>query len=311
MVIFTCLFFQLNCMGFKKWLLIALIALNVSLIPGSLIAGAQFLPLPEDKYTNFFPNVKGDTALAKTSFLAKKIVNGVRIAIGAVAVLLIITAALQVVVGQGKEESYDKAKTIIIYSVIGLAIIAISGDLSKIVDLTGGGLLGNKEVVLSRVRLFDNSIRIIITFFKYFIGAIAIFMLVRSGFRMVALGHNEEELGNDKKNIAWISIGLVALVFMDNFVKNVFYKIDNPFETPTLDVGQGIKEIVSFTNLVVGFVGPIAILSLVAGGVMYVASGGNDDTQGKAKKLMATSLVGIIIIYGAFGIVSTIISGAF
>jgi hypothetical protein len=272
---------------------------------------AQFLPLPEDKYTDVFVGAAGDTARAKTGFLVSKIINYARYIMAAVAVLLGIIYALQMVLSRGADESYDKAKRGLLYCVIGLVIVALSSDFAKILDLTGGGLLGGPDVVLNRTRVFDDAIRILITFIKYIIGAVAVLMLIKSAAKLIIMGGNDEETGKEKKNIGYISIGLVLLIFVDSLIRKVFYKMDNPYENATIDVAQGVKEVIGFTNLLVTFVGGFAILMLVIGAVMYVGSFGNDETQTKAKKLMITSLIGIVVIYGIFGFVSTIIAGKF
>jgi hypothetical protein len=62
---------------------------------------------------------------------------------------------------------------------------------------------------------------------------------------------------------------------------------------------------------VVSIVGPVAIISLVIGGVMYMTAAGKEETMEKAKRLIIASIVGIIIIYGAFAIISTFIAGNF
>ena len=53
------------------------------------------------------------------------------------------------------------------------------------------------------------------------------------------------------------------------------------------------------------------MLGIVAGGLMYAMAGGDEEKSGKAKKILVNSIIGAIIIYGAFALVSTIISGVF
>ncbi len=297
-------------MFIRKFTVFALIVLNLTLLPATLV-NAQFLPLPEDEYTDTFIGGEGESAVAKTEYLASRVINAARILVSAIAVLLGIIAAIQMLSAQGQEENYDKAKKNLLYALIGFAIVAVSADMAKIVDLSGGGLLGGNDQIINRTRIFDNNIRILITFLKYIIGSVAILMLVRSGLRMSMQGANEEEVSKDKKTIFYITFGLFLLVFVDSLIGNVFYKIDNPLANPEIDVAQGVKEIMGFTNILVTFVGPIAVLMLVVGGLMYVMNFGNEETQTKAKKLIYTSLGGIILIYGAFGLVTTFVMGKF
>lgn len=301
----------------------SLIALNLAFIPFTFDSvSAQFIqinpeqqrrsiiPLPTDAYSDNFIVAEGDNALEQTANLSMRIIGAGRLLIAGIAILLGLTGIVQMVVAQDKEESVTKAKRIVLYSVIGIAMIALSSDLGKILDFSGGGLLGTRAEVSSRLMLFDDTVRIVITFLKYLIGAVAILMLTITGLQLITLGENEEEAGKAKKNIVYILGGLFALIFVDNIINNVFYNIDRPGDDLTINLGQGVREIVGFTNFMVSWIGPIAVITLVAGGLMYVGSFGNEETQSKAKKMMITSLVGIVAIYGAFGLVSTIISGS-
>lgn len=294
----------------KKLIVGTLLALNLSLVSGN-VAAAQFIPLPEDEYSDTFVDAQGDSALEKTAYITSKVITAARYLIAAIVILLGIVAAIQMIGSNGNEEGYEKGKKSLVWSVVGLVIIALSADLAQIIELTNGGLLGPDAELLSRTRLFDGSVRIVITFIKYIIGAVGVLMLVRSGLRMATLGSNEEEVTKDRKNILYVSVGLIALIFVDTLVRRVLYKIDNPLENPTIDYTQGIREIAGFANLLVSFVGPLAVTMLVIAGIMYLANFGNEETQTKAKKMIIASLIGIIMIYGAFGVVSTIIIGRF
>lgn len=303
--------------------LLSLVILNLSFLPFTIeTASAQLfqvnpeqqprsiIPLPTEAYSDSFIVAEGRTALEQTANLSARIIGAGRLLIAGVAILLGLTGIIQLIIAQDKEESLTRAKRIILYSVIGIVLIALSNDLGQILDFRGGGLLGDRGEVTSRLRLFDDTVRIVITFLKYLIGAVAILMLTITGLQLITEGDNEEEASKAKKNIAYIAGGLFALLFVDNIIRNVFYNIDRPGSDLSIDLGQGIREIVGFTNFIVSWIGPIAIITLVAGGLMYVGSFGNEETQSKAKKMMITSLIGIVMIYGAFGLVSTIISGS-
>ena len=296
--------------------MVALLALNLALLPEVLgidlaVIDAQFLPIDDDNYTDVFVGTEGDTALEKTKSLTFRLLRVLQYIVAAIVVLLGIVGAVQMISSDGNEENYEKAKKSITFSIVGLAIIALSGEISKILDLSGGGILGGEAEVLKRAQVFDDTVRVLITFVKYVIGAVAVLVLARSGIHMATVGGNEEAVANDKKSIMGVSIGLVALVFIDSLIRKVFFVSDNPFEGPRPDIPQGIREIAGFTNLIVTFAAPIAILTMLGGAVMYAISAGNDETQEKAKKMMIASLIGIIMIYGAFGLVSTFIAGRF
>ncbi len=236
----------------------------------------------------------------------------VRLAIATVALLMGTIGVARMVTSRGEQDEYDKGIMTLIYGVAGIFLIALSGDIAAILSPYNGGLLGADLEVRARTLIFDNGVRTVITFIKYFAGTVAVAMLVRIGFRMVAFGGNDDDLGQDKKNIGFIALGLILLIFGDSLIRNIFYKVDSPLAAkPTIDISGAMLELISFTNLIVKLVGPIAVITLVAGGLMYVLSGVNEELKDQGVKMIKVSLIGIILLYSAFGIVNTAIIGRF
>ncbi len=269
-----------------------------------------FFNLPEESFEKTFIQAKGDNAYEKIDSTVNIVLTPVRFLIGFVAVIYLMVAALKLVASRGEEEAaYEGFKQSLNYSLIGFAIIALAGELSNILSLSGGGLMGSKTELAKRFGIFDTNVGIIITFLKYIIGAVAVLFIAKSGAHMVLAGASEDEISEDKNTILYTSVALVLLIFSNTLVTKVLYKMENPFDNPSIDLGQGVAEAVGMINLIVSFVGPIAMLSLVAAGVMYSLSAANEELRERANKMVKLSLFAIILIYGAFAIVSTVISG--
>jgi cytochrome bd-type quinol oxidase subunit 2 len=78
-----------------------------------------------------------------------------------------------------------------------------------------------------------------------------------------------------------------------------------------INYAQGIGEIIGFTNFLVTIITPIAVLVIVAAGIMYMTAGTNAENQEKAKRMATLALVSLVLVYGAFAVISTVISGQF
>ena len=298
---------------------------------GEAADNKPLLPLPGSGTYTGIATVAGETAEEKFYNLVKNVIANVRYIIGAVAIAFIIYAGIRMVIAQGKEEEYGKQRMNILWAIIGLALIGMSGELIRIFNVycgangkdiadnpcVQGGFLKDPNAILRAATLFDQRTQFLITFIKYFIGSIAIFFVVRSGLRLITIGSNEENVGKDKKNLLYGLIGLGLIIMSDTVINKVFYQVDlSKYPTvggaaPSFDPGRGVKEVVGFTNILVSIVGPMAVLALLAGGVMYITSGGNEEKQGKAKRVIMATIIGILIIYGAFAIVSTFVGGQF
>ena len=302
-------------------LLLVIVALSVINMDLSFIGLEQlsafannrkgFMNLPDDVYSNNFVTTEGRDFVQRTGFVSGTIMTLIKMIIGAIATLFAIVAAIKVIVNREDDTALEEAKKTFLYSIMGFTFILMSDELGKILSLSNGGLFGDKQDVINRVRLFDNQIAIIVTLLKYVSGSVAVFFMTKSGMRLIAGNQNDVNVSKDKQKLAISSVGLVALVMSNNLISNVLYNIDNPFSNPTIDPGQGVAEIIGFTNFIVSFISPILILTLVAGGVMVAGSGFSEDANEKGKKIIKLSLAGIGLVYGSFAIVSTIISGSF
>lgn len=63
-------------------------------------------------------------------------------------------------------------------------------------------------------------------------------------------------------------------------------------------------------NFFLGFLGFISILMVIYAGILYVTSAGNDESVGKAKKILLYAVIGIIVIFLSFALVNTILGAA-
>lgn len=104
-----------------------------------------------------------------------------------------------------------------------------------------------------------------------------------------------------------------ALLLMSAFPVASATAILNPTDNPEVVSGatggqsslRGL--ILTIVNYFLGFLGLLAVIMVIYGGVTYVSSAGNDEAVGKAKKIIMYALVGIVIILLSFVIVRAIL----
>ena len=64
-------------------------------------------------------------------------------------------------------------------------------------------------------------------------------------------------------------------------------------------------------NIVLGFLGVIAVLIILLGGFKWMTAAGNEDKVSEAKKLIGAGVIGLVIILMAFGIAQFVISALY
>lgn len=65
--------------------------------------------------------------------------------------------------------------------------------------------------------------------------------------------------------------------------------------------------VLRMVNYFLTFLGVIAVIMIIYGGVTYVTAAGKDEAVGNAKKIIMYALIGIIIVLLSFALVNTIL----
>lgn len=71
------------------------------------------------------------------------------------------------------------------------------------------------------------------------------------------------------------------------------------------DVRSTIGKVI---NVVLGILGIVAVVIIVAGGFTWMTAAGNEDKVGTAKKMISQGVIGLVIVFAAWGIASFVIS---
>ena len=75
--------------------------------------------------------------------------------------------------------------------------------------------------------------------------------------------------------------------------------------------GLGVKDpreiAAKVINVILGFLGIIAVVLILIGGFMWMTAAGNDDKVATAKKVMTAGIIGLVIVLAAFGIAKFVI----
>lgn len=297
------------------WLLGAVLAAaTLSLLISPESQAASFLPLPETDELDV-PAPEGETAFEKLENLLGPLGRNLRIIIGAIALLFIVISGFVMVVAGENEETVKTQRKAMTWAIVGLLMISIAGPIAEVFDYREGNFIADPEGLVERAQLFDNTTQVIITFLKYLLGGLAVLMFIRAGAVMIMSGHTEEDITREKKNLILGAGGLLMVMLSDLVVRRVFYVTsfeEDAGETVVrLNQSEFLSQVVAITNVLVSFVGPVMMLGIVVGGILYISAGGNEERTNLAKKILINSVIGVIIIYGAFAVVSTVISGVF
>ncbi|OGY44694.1 MAG: hypothetical protein A3J62_01155 [Candidatus Buchananbacteria bacterium RIFCSPHIGHO2_02_FULL_38_8] len=73
----------------------------------------------------------------------------------------------------------------------------------------------------------------------------------------------------------------------------------------TKDIREGVMSVV---NVLLGFLGIVAIIIILWGGFRWMTAGGNEEKVGEAKKIITAGIIGLVIIFIAYALAAFIIT---
>lgn len=65
---------------------------------------------------------------------------------------------------------------------------------------------------------------------------------------------------------------------------------------------------VAIINIILGFLGLLAVVIILIGGFKWMTAGGNEDNVSSAQKIIVSGVIGLVIIFAAWGIATYVIS---
>jgi len=113
----------------------------------------------------------------------------------------------------------------------------------------------------------------------------------------------------DSCTVLWSFIGGLIIMLADSLVR-VVYTV-NYVPEPGTDIvtaasaTSGINTLAEIIQLILAFLGPLAILFTIYAGFLYMTAFQDEEKTGKAKQMIIGGITGIVVIYSAYAIVST------
>ena len=281
-----------------------------------------FMLLRGDGKIDLLSNPEAVLASAEiVGFTFRSAAHFVQYILGAIALVMIGVSAFKMVGSVGDEEAVTSARRSIAWSAIGLMIVGgsalfIDNVFAPVgsVEAIAKGLDPAKEQDFI-LELGRSNARILalnyVKYFQTFIGAVAIFMLFLSGFKMIAAAGNEDIVTKQRKMITWVFLGLTVILIAEVFVNIFFPEVNNEilFSSSTA-ITSFSMQMGGFSNFLLTFLGGISVLALIVGAVYLTSAATNPEQAEKGKKIILAAAIGIIVAISSFALVNTVLSGS-
>lgn len=232
------------------------------------------------------------------------VIDFVKYLLGALTVIFLIVAGIKLINAGGKvDEVSEKTKTNIKYIIFGLILVIIADELvTRVFFGDYGECIASSANAEACAKVGGSLFKGLYSFILAITASIALFVIILSAFRLITSYGEEETINKQKKRITISVIALLIAGTAEFIVKGIIFREGG---TKPIDIAEAQRFVYNFTNFIAAFIGAGAFAMLFYGGYMYAASFGNEEQTGKAKKIIISAIVGIIIALAAFAIVST------
>lgn len=142
----------------------------------------------------------------------------------------------------------------------------------------------------------------IIDILKYVVGILATITIIISIIQLITAGSDksEEEYKKVKDHLLYAVIGVISIIAIDFFFKNVFVIGTDNFLESTRTAQQfaiaGSGEIRGIYTFIQTAIASIAILMLVIAGFRLVANAGDEEAVAKLKRQIMYGVMGLILV---------------
>ena len=152
----------------------------------------------------------------------------------------------------------------------------------------------------------DKLLAAVATTVQGIVSALAVLMIVIAGILYMTSAGDQGRVETAKKAVTAALIGLALALAAPALLKEIYDVLGaSGGPTPNRTLSQIIVETIKVLS---GFVGSIAVLMLLVGGIMYITSAGDSTKSDTAKNIIQYAIVGLVVALISLIVVTQVIN---
>ncbi len=228
-----------------------------------------------------------------------ELIKKVNRALGTIAILYLFILGVKFIMARGDSERLSELKGQFAWIILGLGVISVAEFMGyKVFDSSKDILEG------TAARNFEAKLIDVVRFVEYIAGGLMLINALISGYTLIMGGEEDETISREKQFLKSFLMGTAFILMAEVIVRALSFRSGDIHESSQIIV----QEVAGLVNFALSFIGIVATAMLVLSGLYYVISFGDDDQMGRAKKMIMASIVGIIIAFSAYTIVTFLIT---
>ncbi|MBT3349013.1 hypothetical protein HN954_03245 [bacterium] len=282
-------------------------------------AATKYLPLTTRNYDsiytdknlimqaggNFSGGGKDSTSWFREMFSWKngQLLRTINRILGGIGIIYFLILGLKFIFSQGSDEKISNYKEQFGWIVVGLVVISLAEFIGfQVLDPTQRDIIsgtGNN----SATQNFYEKTKQVVRFFEYIVGGFMLINGLMSGYNLIMHGPKEESVSQEKKFLQSFLVGSIFILMAEVFVR-IFSLQDGLTNARYL----AITEIAGLVNYMLSFIAIIATIMLIFSSLYYIISFGDEEQMGRAKRILYSNILGVVIAFSAYTIARFLIN---
>lgn len=171
-------------------------------------------------------------------------------------------------------------------------------------DVTPGNKQFKNPIAADSV---DSALKKVLEAIQGIVATLAVLMIVVGGVLYITSAGDSGRINMAKAAVTSAIIGLALALAAPSFLKEI-YNVLGKTDQPSAVSGPTLSEIaLNALKTLSSFVGILAVIMLVVGGIMYITSAGDSGRTDTAKNIIKYAIIGLIVALVALILVSDVI----
>lgn len=244
--------------------------------------------------------LRGNNQSRLSSIFRGNLLRTINRVLGALAIVYIVFIGVKYVLAMGDDEKMGNYKTQFAWLILGLAMISIAEFAGfELLDPSGGNDILSAETELK----FMDKVRDIVRYFEYAAGALMLINAILAGYHLIMSGEKDETISQEKSFLKSLLLGSGFILMAEVIVRVLSFR-DAPERTTEILV----SEVAGIVNFALSFIAILAMAMLALASLYYVISFGDEDQTTRAKRMIKTSLIGVVISSASYVLVRFLIT---
>jgi len=234
------------------------------------------------------------------SMFRGEIIRMINRILGGLAIFFIVLIGVKYIMSMGNDEKLSKYKSQLAWLCLGLALISVAEFVGfELLDPSGGNDILSGETQSK----FQDKAMTVVRFFEYAAGAFILVNSILAGYHLIMSGEKEETISQEKKFLQSLLMGSGMILMAEVIVRILSFQ-DSPARTTEILV----TEVAGIINYALSFIAILAMSTLVLASLYYVISFGDEDQTTRAKRMIKTSLIGVLISSASYVLIRFLIN---